>query len=551
MIAVLTNHGSSAEQHFWRFKLRFLIPALLILILLGCAMSSNQISALKTITYSPSSQNFPNPERGFMTAFVVGWKLSPTGEDLATWDFCGQGNNFTAYNDDRLNKPLLAKEVQAMRNSGQSVARVFYHLFKYRNTSLGADMLELLQADFDTARAGGIKLSLSFTYNFSKGGPDAPLARVLEHVTALKPILQSNADMIAQVHVGLIGCWGEMHTSSNNLIGEAGFNDNTKQIITAMLDAVPSNRAVMVRYPFIKFAYLSGQQEAPIAALTDAEAFSGSAKARLGHQDDCIDCGEKNGGTWNVGGTVAQLRAYLEKDSRFLPHFAESDGILDPNEALVDVDGDGFVRPEHDSCIRMLGTSAKPGLLAREHFSGVDSDNPIGLEGAANIGIARSAGIKRWKKDGCYLEIAKRLGYRLELLRASLPSTAQTGKTLTGTITIQNVGFASPFNSRGLELVLRSKTTGAVTKLNLLKAKDANLDPRLWLPERGEIKINFSVPLPKNLEAGKYEMLLNLPDPMPKLETRPEYSIQMANQNVWESSTGFNALNATLEITKN
>jgi Domain of unknown function (DUF4832)/Domain of unknown function (DUF4874) len=531
--------------------MRFLVIASLILGLsfLGCATSSSPITALKTTTYISSLENFPNPERGFMPAFVVGWKLSLTGEDLATWDFCGQGNNFMAYNDDRLNKPLRAEEVQAMRNSGQSMARVFYHLFKYRNTTLGTDMLELLQKDLDTARAGGIKLSPLFNYNFSKGGPDAPLTRVLEHIAALKPILQSNADILAQVHVGLIGCWGEMHTSSNNLIGEAGFNDNTKQIVSAMLEAVPPERFLMVRYPFIKFAYLSGQQETPIAALTEAEAFSGSAKARLGHQDDCIDCGEKNGGTWSVGGTVAQLRTYLETESRFLPHFAESDGILDPNEALVDVDNDGFVRPEHDSCVRILGTSTKPGLLAREHFSGIDSDNPIGLEGAGNIGIARSAGIKRWKKDGCYAEIAKRLGYRLELLRASLPTTVQTGKALTGTITVQNVGFASPFNSRGFELVLRSKVNGAVTKLNLLKTKDTDFDPRLWLPERGEIKLNISVALPEDLEPGMYDLLLNLPDPMPKLASRPEYSIRLANQNAWESRTGFNALNRTLEIT--
>jgi Domain of unknown function (DUF4832)/Domain of unknown function (DUF4874) len=532
--------------------MRFLVISLLILgsSFLGCATSSSPIAALKTTTYSPSLENFPNPERGFMPAFVVGWKLSSTGEDLATWDFCGQGNNFTAYNDDRLNKPLRANEMQAIRNSGQSMARVFYHIFKYRNSNLGTDMLELLQKDFDTARVGGIKLSPSFSYNFSKGGPDAPIAQVLAHIAALKPILQNNADVIAQVHVGFIGCWGEMHTSSNNLIGEAGFNDNTKQIVSAMLEAVPSERFLMVRYPFIKFAYLSGQQEAPVAALSEAEAFSGSAKARLGHQDDCIDCGEKNGGTWSVGGTVAQLRAYLESESRFLPHFAESDGILDPNEALVDVDGDGFVRPEHDSCLRMLGVSTNPGLLAREHFSGIDSDNPIGLEAAGNIGIARSAGIKRWKKDGCYPEIAKRLGYRLELLRASLPSTAQTSQALTGTVTVRNVGFASPFNPRGLELVLRSKATGAVIKLNLLKAKDTNLDPRLWLPERGEIKINISLTVPEKLESGQYELLLNLPDPMPKLSSRPEYSIRLANEDVWESNTGFNALNTTLEVTK-
>ncbi len=503
---------------------------------------------LVTTTYIASEENFANPERGFMPSFVVGWKLSQTGEDLATWDFCGSGNNFTAYNDDRLNVPLRQEEMQAMRNSGQSLARVIYHLSKYRNAELDAAALQLMQQDFATARAGGIKLSPAFTYNFSKGGPDAPLTRVLQHIQAIKPILQKNADVIAQVHLSWIGCWGEMHTSSNKLIDDGRFNDKTRQIMTAMLDAVPAERFIMVRYPFIKFAFLSQQQTQPIAPVSSQEAFNASAKSRLGHQEDCIDCGEFNGGTWSIGGTPSQLRSYLEAESRFVPQFAESDTLLDAYAVATDADGDGFTRPEHDSCFRMIGTKAQPGLLVRQHFSGIDSDNPIGLEQAKNIGIASSQGIQRWKRDGCYLEIAKRLGYRLVLQRSIIPSIARIGQQLPMSIDIRNVGYASPYNPRGLELVLRAKTNGQVTRLSFLKAKDANLDPRFWLPERGEISLKATVVLPKTLATGMYEVLLNLPDPKPSLESRAEYSIRLANQNIWEATTGFNALKTTLEI---
>jgi Domain of unknown function (DUF4832) len=57
-----------------------------------------------------------------------------------------------------------------------------------------------------------------------------------------------------------------------------------------------------------------------------------------------------------------------------------------------------------------------------------------------------------------------------------------------------------------------------------------------------------TVTLPANLEPDRYAVFLNLPDPAPGLSNRPEYSLQLANKGVWEANTGFNALNATLEV---
>jgi hypothetical protein len=47
---------------------------------------------------------------------------------------------------------------------------------------------------------------------------------------------------------------------------------------------------------------------------------------------------------------------------------------------------------------------------------------------------------------------------------------------------------------------------------------------------------------------GNYAVLLNLPDPMASLRDRPEYSIQLANTNAWEASTGYNSLNHTVSV---
>jgi hypothetical protein len=47
---------------------------------------------------------------------------------------------------------------------------------------------------------------------------------------------------------------------------------------------------------------------------------------------------------------------------------------------------------------------------------------------------------------------------------------------------------------------------------------------------------------------GRYEVFLNLPDPVLSLYGRPEYSIRLANSAVWQPETGYNSLRQRVEI---
>jgi hypothetical protein len=54
--------------------------------------------------------------------------------------------------------------------------------------------------------------------------------------------------------------------------------------------------------------------------------------------------------------------------------------------------------------------------------------------------------------------------------------------------------------------------------------------------------------LPINIPQGDYKLYLHLPDPEPALYGKPAYSIRLANDNVWEASTGYNNLNITINV---
>jgi hypothetical protein len=54
--------------------------------------------------------------------------------------------------------------------------------------------------------------------------------------------------------------------------------------------------------------------------------------------------------------------------------------------------------------------------------------------------------------------------------------------------------------------------------------------------------------LPPDLLPGNYALFLFLPDAAVGLSKRPEYAIQLANDQVWEASTGYNNLQDTVQI---
>jgi hypothetical protein len=152
--------------------------------------------------------------------------------------------------------------------------------------------------------------------------------------------------------------------------------------------------------------------------------------------------------------------------------------------------------------------------------------------------------LNSWIRDGCYDEIAKRLGYRFRLIEAKVPKSARADSLMSFSFIIKNDGFAAPYNPRGLELVLRSKSSGAIVRFIL------SYDPRTWLPDNGKISVNPTVSLPSSMATGVYDVLLNLPDPEPELNSDPLYSIRFANKDIWEPATGYNSLLTTITITK-
>ena len=155
---------------------------------------------------------------------------------------------------------------------------------------------------------------------------------------------------------------------------------------------------------------------------------------------------------------------------------------------------------------------------------------------------------------GCIENIKRKLGYRLQLVSGHFRTEAQAGQAILLSLEFQNVGYAAPFNPRGLELVLRHTVIGE----EFYAALSRDTDVRRWLPGTNHV-LTAQLSLPSDLPLGSYELLLNLPDPTPTLYGLIPYSVRLANSNalssvgtvlgdVWEPATGYHNLHQTLNI---
>jgi hypothetical protein len=477
------------------------------------------------VAYTESSEDFPNPERGFYRYSEV------------------HSSNYTVLTADELKG---YRSPQSIQSANYKVASTlvfrYYILDDVVNQAIYASFLTNIKKDFDAARAAGVKLIPRFVYTATaKPGNcpegficplygDAPKAIILNHISQLKPVLHDNADVIACVQLGFIGTWGEQYYS--DFFGDASPNaaqgklldQNWKdriEVIKALLDAVPADRMIQLRYPQLKQRYIYGVN-APLssAPLTESGAFTENDIARLGFHNDCFMASADDFGTYtdygnssspraSDGAVLNTLKDYFKADSKFVVVGGEtcSDGYSPTN----DCEPAGKIQAE----------------FAALHYSFINAHYNTEVN-------------NDWQDGGCMDNIKRNLGYRFVLQNASLPNNVVKGTDLNIVLNIKNAGYASPYNKRTVKLVLRN------TKTNEVRSFDLVTDVRRWYS--GDNKVTEAVKIPSDLPAGDYEMLLNLPDAYASIATKPEFSIRLANNDTWEAATGYNKLNHTIKV---
>ncbi len=489
-------------------------------------------SGAVTINYVESDEDITNPDRGFYYPYTT------------------NTSSFTALTENELVERRINAYTpfQANYTVKSSIALRHYVLDSFVNTNtLSDNFLDNVQADFNTAREAGVRLIIRFSYTITPVAGDCAAGficppygdvskqRVLAHINQLVPVLQSNSDVILGLQQGFIGTWGENYYSDHfgdpSVNGGVGYLTNQNwedrnEVNAALLAALPVSRMLQVRYPQSKQRFLFGPN-APLstAPLSSSNAFDQSDIARIGVHNDCFLASQDDLGTFaDYGnnsspvsqGNSATLKEYLSRDSRF---------TLVGGETCSDA-----YSPQND-CESVAGGQVLASL-ERYHYTYLNSDynNEVNND---------------WQTGGCLSDIKKRLGYRYVLREADAPSNVSLAGSVAVRLEIENVGFAAAVNPRVLNLVLRHTVSNKYYSYPLV---GANVNAQKWLA--GEVSSVSARAVIGNIELGEYELLLHIADPSAngRVLERPEYSIQLANENLWEPASGFNKLNATIKV---
>ena len=213
-------------------------------------------ASMLSVQFTPSTLDFPNPERGFYKYAADPAKLD-------------------------------ADYLNSITQQGYRLIYTPADLSQWRNQDLPQSYLNALNEGFELMRQAGVKAVLRFAYDYEASGKDTNLAQVKRHIEQLKPIINRNADVIAVWQGGFIGAWGEWHSSANGLNSDA----NKKEIAQALLAALPANRQLNLRYPYDLIKWYG--------TPASAEDFANnSEKARIGIHNDCYLASIDDTGTY-------------------------------------------------------------------------------------------------------------------------------------------------------------------------------------------------------------------------------------------------------------
>lgn len=446
----------------------------------------------QTVTYQPTNLIFANPERGLQ-------KYSKNVSSSGTYNF--------------LNQTTLTNN-----RTGTDKITVYYRYimlteFINNNSTISNTYLTNLQTDFNRIRNAGLKIIIRPAYTDEYTPIVQPNKQtILSHINQLAPIINQNKDIIISVQCGWIGVYGEWYytggSTSSGTDGSPEFGDmgnitsaqwlNRKEIVDAMLNNFDASIPTQVRYATAKRQMYGNTQ------LTDATAYQNTPTARIGFYNDAFLNEDGDMGTYNVSNCTTPVNTadynFIANTSQYLPMNGESNGY---NPC--------------DNGFRTTGANAVS-ELNQLNFSTLNRDYHPDVWGG-------------WIATGHYDEVVRNLGYRLQLNS----STVTVSSTIDFSFNITNTGYGNVLTPKKVYLVFRNS-------LGVIYKKQLNVDPRQWRTTH-----TFSQSLTKDIPDGQYSLLLHIADT--NLETRPEYSIRLANSDInFETTTGFNNLNQVVNI---
>lgn len=472
-----------------------------------------------------------NPERGFRLEVAV---------DVERKNYLWNPQQFpdiTSY---------LEKEAAFYAADSISLVQSYFYLTGYVGKDLPDEAFQTMDIYFDALRRMGKKAVLRFAYESDFNGRAAmgpTREELIRHTEQLKPFLEKNKDVIQVVQAGMIGAWGEWHSSYRGLEKS---DDTKRAILQSICRMTPVGRAVQIRVPEYKNLLDT--------ASTDYK--------RVSFHDDFIVIKPYR---WDGGmseGTPAFNQ--IVRESPYLPVDGELPwGSWSMNEDPDDPDAGWLM--DGPEVARRLFLQHFTSLSAIHNYKEKNTkdkysmmywkETPIEETYLKENRMPVSDGYFK-KKDGTPVQrtafdyIRDHLGYRIELQELDVVSSNRP-YALNVRLTLINRGFSTLFNEHPVYIVMVDKNG------EVCYSQKTTADPHSWQPYTpGDALctplvhcVSVTIPLIKGIHMGGCRLGLWIPDGSERLKYDSRYAIRCANGDVeWlctkDGKYGINMLTA-------
>ena len=326
-------------------------------------------------------------------------------------------------------------------------------------------------------------------YNGSKNKEPA-LDVMLEHVGSICSVLNRYVNTVTAIETGLIGPWGEMHTSA------AANKAHITPLIDAFLTGAPEI-PVLVRKSQMIYDYINVSDDGieEISISPDEKAY------RLGLYNDGYLGSESDLGTYSN----------RERDINFLSvqnaHLPFGGEVTVPDSTLHNI----------ETCLPEMN---------KIHLSYLNAewDNRV-IEKWKNTFYTEACGLeKQYYGKTAFTYIQNRLGYRF-VLKNSVFTYSASSEKLNVRLTLQNVGFGNLNRNKRAKLIFTDGTgaTAFIAELGEIAVKD-------------EIELNVE----HGLQSGKYDVYLRIYGE--ELQGTPLYCARFANDGLWNDALKANKI---------
>ena len=395
---------------------------------------------------------------------------------------------------------------------------------------LDSNALLAVSNSFLKCRANGGTCIPRFAYTWDGWGGAEPddFETIIGHIRQLGAVVSQFRDVVPAVECGMIGAYGEMHTSRYTA------KEYQNRIVGAWLENLPQDMALLVRSPPVWMRYLDTTTQVFIGGGMDS--MDQALRSRMGFYNDGYLGTDYDYGTWGGGGgsttwSRSEGRAFLRGQA--VPYGGEfagvTSGYFDDNVHLLDPSRFNIVAEWYDTHLSYLRTiRAYDMTIVQKLTNTFFSASRWAFDGIPGLSEYEGVDLRKFCED--------HMGYRFVVRGVSLEG--RTGGARLN-VEIENTGFGQLLFDDVTEVLLSGG--GVVAGVPLAGGSATTLRT---IRGGTTAVLSFDFDYPASLPSGSYDVFLRVRTPLADedMSGLPRRPVRFANEGCYDGSLRANRI---------